>query len=398
MSAQRWMVLGLLLSGCFRLPHSVPANDPWESSQGLSAIDGFDPARPTALYIHGWLRSSVSTPDFPNQRGWRTEGFNTLIFRWHRDAVDQGDLCMLFQVPFQCPRVSELRIWGDDTFIGERLVAQYEEFFAGHPGYAEEVRVVGHSLGAELATYLTYRLAAEHHPVTPARLELLDPFIGSDLVASGGQLPDDAVYPVPPDRVDASSRCQSHLAANIYCVMENSLYALIRDHGVAVVDYSSVTGGATARDLRLFMNYQAFNDHWMCGKSPFGSDARCLVRNEKVIALQHVAPVGAYFWSIEETAQPRNGFSARTPTAALRGEPRYLRQDPFGQDCNLGRKATLTDLGNLLFGDLPDGEVIPFSYGMADLSAWLQTWHEISEAAADQCAEALSFSNDEYLE
>ncbi|MCU0675662.1 MAG: hypothetical protein MUE69_23080, partial [Myxococcota bacterium] len=55
---------------------------PMSAPEGLYVVGYFDPARPTMIYVHGWVPDG-NPPIAPNLEGWQGSGFNTVFMRWH---------------------------------------------------------------------------------------------------------------------------------------------------------------------------------------------------------------------------------------------------------------------------------------------------------------------------
>ena len=165
----------------------------------------FDPARPTVIFIHGWMPDQVGEPptfmvDFPAlgedttytfdlAASWVGAGWNIGIFYWH---------------PFSDEEFvwnAEDKIWTADAEVGMRyrdmggnyhteavpnvsvtqlLSDAYLEAMQDYAG--PEIRIAGHSLGNQLAVNLTSELIERANAgsvsrnLIPTRIALLDPF------------------------------------------------------------------------------------------------------------------------------------------------------------------------------------------------------------------------------
>ncbi|NRA66840.1 MAG: hypothetical protein HRU19_20295 [Pseudobacteriovorax sp.] len=159
----------------------------------------FDPKRPTVLYLHGWekdttLRDFRETFITDEQEGfigkrihasWKAAGWNTGIFYWNQFAdelhVEDAE-AKIWTYRSQKKlryRVKDgsFRPSGLEATITEIFTAYYQELFSRSSYHPEsEIRLVGHSLGQQLALLATQRLAANPKVVPPKRLALLDPF------------------------------------------------------------------------------------------------------------------------------------------------------------------------------------------------------------------------------
>ncbi|NRA63345.1 MAG: hypothetical protein HRU19_02610 [Pseudobacteriovorax sp.] len=281
----------------------------------------------------------------------------------------------------------------------------YQSFFSQHPSYDEEIRIVGHSLGAQVASYATYRLHTESFTgPKPARLELIDPFIGTD-IADTGVLPTNLNYVIPAPQYNPGSICGNYNNDTVYCVIENSLTILKDQHDVGIAIYGAASAGAFAYDLRKYFHYQSFSSNWLCSEFFWSGNPVCTVRNFSVFTAQHFFPLLSYFWSIDE-AGPVGGYNANTATATFLGPNKWLRQKEKGNFCNLQHGYKFWEEGGLdhVFGvsRYPDSgfndgyQVIAWSKEefARRLSANLgfSSWH------ANQCAKAISFENDTFYE
>jgi len=169
----------------------------------------YDPTKPTMLYFHGWtgagggwtklckrLTTRCHADICPNGGGqllvndWLKAGWNVGFFYWDQFADEA------------CVRTAEQKLWFDrkgDGFTwksynvgtGQVAVLNYEAA-ASQPSVSDmcadevrramgsfsgpEVRFVGHSLGAQLATRCAALLHVENHRASPQRLALLEPY------------------------------------------------------------------------------------------------------------------------------------------------------------------------------------------------------------------------------
>lgn len=186
-----------------------------------------DPAKPTIIFIHGWepgttarlSRQSWLSPLPTGRRdlaaAWRARGYNVGVFYWNQFADD--DCCLI-------PSAVEKKIWADEpltyrvlnsttgrlapikTYPGGASVASlFVRSYRSALGdfYGAEVRLAGHSLGAQLAVHATYLLrglaATGRLPVAlvPRRVALLDPFFSGGAqpyLAHGRSTADETAY------------------------------------------------------------------------------------------------------------------------------------------------------------------------------------------------------------
>jgi hypothetical protein len=168
----------------------------------------FDSSRPTVIWIHGWEKDTTANDYYrecafffnnqyvPQQNtigAWRTAGWNVCVFYWGQFS-DESEV-----------KDAEAKIWAaengrqgmryrcaDGTYksylnntinVTDMAYAIYVKMFSG---YAKEIRVLGHSLGNQLATTLCKTVSDKISAGTiassymPARLALLDPFWGKN--------------------------------------------------------------------------------------------------------------------------------------------------------------------------------------------------------------------------
>lgn len=212
-------------------PPTATSDDQVTVPEGLWLEGDLCRSRPTVIYVHGWTIDG-SAEDFIAPTDWQAAGFNTFIFRWHRDSFDANS-------PYQ----PEQRIWNS---AGEKFVTAYKDLLTSLGStYALEVRIVGHSLGTQMATYLTYALASESYPQTPNRTELLDPYIGP-----GAILPTDTDLKGPPGS-----------GVLLHSVVP-SMVKYLADRGTVLIDYSSITGLTVVPVLRELVPTQQMSPRW----------------------------------------------------------------------------------------------------------------------------------------
>lgn len=184
------------------------------------AIEGYyDPRKPVLLYVHGWqpasvrkgLRPGTSTSlrrdNFwfePGERNvadaWLRAGWNVAAFHWTQLADEHSDFFMPFSAQAKVWVADYVKTDRERTVIGMRwmtpagystegaptssagelLYAAYRSALAQW-AYAgpEPVRVIGHSLGAQMALALAgqaYRDPSLPPAQRPGRLVLADPY------------------------------------------------------------------------------------------------------------------------------------------------------------------------------------------------------------------------------
>lgn len=211
---------------CFTLStqvHSIdwPSDTFSELDYGLYWFDGsnnyekatsgqsnayYDPASPTVIYIHGWQSESTEdefresfdwthadAPDQIMSNAWWNAGYNIGILYWNQFA-DESEV-----------KDAEAKIWtasgpkdmryrlsdgsyeqlsGNDN-VTDLLFDDLVGFMDGN-FYGSEFRIVGHSLGSQVAIRLADELfvAADNGNISsnlvPDRVALLDPFFSND--------------------------------------------------------------------------------------------------------------------------------------------------------------------------------------------------------------------------
>ena len=210
------VVAGILLAGQLPRP-AEPGEKPvyglvWygRDNAGQLAQSGqtnpyYDPAKPTIIFVHGWLPDQVGTPpDFryaaTDEEGqalletnlanaWIAGGWNVGVFYWA--AFADEDVVV----------TAENKIWTADSLVGMRwrsadgvyhvdsapdvsasalFYEAYKSALAGYEG--ETIRLAGHSLGNQMAVAVTLRILEGiargeiGENLRPQRLALLDPY------------------------------------------------------------------------------------------------------------------------------------------------------------------------------------------------------------------------------
>lgn len=167
----------------------------------------YDPSKPVILYIHGW-QSGTSQNNFGREnpfffyagycgllntaQTWRNRGYNVAIVYWAQWA-DEGEVkdaeAKLWTV--SGPRLMRYRVQ-DGSYrnlsttqnVTQLIYEVYRQTFANFTG--SHIRIVGHSLGNQLATTLAWTISNEYQAgrisgnLVPKRLVLLDPFWSKD--------------------------------------------------------------------------------------------------------------------------------------------------------------------------------------------------------------------------
>ena len=149
-----------------------PASTATTAEEGLYLVDAtgapsttLDCAARTIVFVHG--RTMDETPvKFPSPKAWRDAGWNTLLFRWQKRALD----------PALVPKEASLRT----PAVALDLLAGLEKV----RGCARsELRIAGHSLGAVVTSYANYTWMKKGGAIAE-RLELLDPAYLTDVTGA----------------------------------------------------------------------------------------------------------------------------------------------------------------------------------------------------------------------
>ncbi len=162
----------------------------------------YDPAKPTVIYFHGWQPGSVpnnyAREDFHfvyestnviTSTSWKSQGWNVAIYYWNQFA-DEAEV-----------KDAEAKIWSangpqqmryrlaDGSYstslspnksVSQLAFEHISAVLANDAAY--NLRLVGHSLGNQLATQVAKKISDAVQAgslslnVMPVRLELLDPF------------------------------------------------------------------------------------------------------------------------------------------------------------------------------------------------------------------------------
>lgn len=185
-------------------------NDKGEAQKYIPGIPNqfYDPSKPVVLYVHGWQKSSVTnnywrevpylwndkyTSNVNTGTFWKQKGYNLGVFYWDQFA-DEDEV-----------KDAEAKIWvgnnglkqmryklSNGTYVsystaksaGDLLYDAYKAALASNTsGY---IRLVGHSLGNQMVTVLTYKAAVDAKngslaaSLVPKRVYLADPFWSKD--------------------------------------------------------------------------------------------------------------------------------------------------------------------------------------------------------------------------
>jgi pimeloyl-ACP methyl ester carboxylesterase len=176
----------------------------WVGKQGamVRADEGssnphYDPSRPTLIYVHGWQMTSIYSGFYESSlrlvlgqnvdlaEPWLRRGWNVGFFLWTEFADDY--LVSAEQKIWSSSTMSWLDSYGYrhpfdmGKSTGDILYDAYTKAMQNHaPG--TEIRILGHSLGTQLATNLAHRLSEGNlagmvpDALVPKRVILLDPY------------------------------------------------------------------------------------------------------------------------------------------------------------------------------------------------------------------------------
>lgn len=213
----------------------------WEKSCFQNISSAFDPMKPTAIFVHG-LQTDYVVDDLrflinddlktPYVYAWLANGFNVGVFEWTAfadEALQDFELAedkihttggfgkMRYRTRGQ--KRAKVQFSTSDMTVTDHLVAAFRAHYpTGMTSYNPEIRLVGHSLGAQLVTVAAYTMySRDNDNIKPNRVEMLD------LVTSRK----DKEYFVN------KNECGRNVGDVLGCYVE----ALTVDHGVAVAAY-----------------------------------------------------------------------------------------------------------------------------------------------------------------
>ena len=317
---------------------NTPVSRPKE--EGLELVGTFDPEKPTLIWIHGWnLVNKNASFGFPV--AWaeaaHTAGYNVFAFHWFQQSFDLGKGCAglgwFGGVNEPCNASQGIyRLGGAGDFFLESYIT------SGYFGreYKKEIRFVAHSMGAQLATFVAYRLwrspeFQEYSP--PTRIDFVDPYVKVGLGKSrekptDGQLP--LSLPADYSRMLATdffpgSKCKSegpwYSQANYlsqYCQTEGMLWAL-RRFNVSFLNLTSLVGWASAEDFRKIITTESFSGWAFSGN----------------FEARHRVPPASYWFSLT-APEPKNGWSAASDSEKLKRNIGFRTQSAGYNTVELG--------------------------------------------------------------
>ncbi|WP_369959678.1 hypothetical protein [Pseudomonas benzenivorans] len=178
--------------------------DSWQKAVPGHGNAYYSASKPTVIYVHGWQNGSTAKknretfnrldaggPDLDLAHAWLAAGYNVGILYWNQFA-DEGEV-----------KDAEAKIWtasgpramrwrnasgaysnGPAQSAGDLLFQSYKDNLAGYSG--SNIRLLGHSLGNQLAIVLTKKISDAvaagtlNSKLLPKRVALLDPFYSNN--------------------------------------------------------------------------------------------------------------------------------------------------------------------------------------------------------------------------
>lgn len=168
----------------------------------------YDPSKPTVIHFHGWQPGSSTrgdgydredfrfvwgTEDVITSTSWKDKGWNVAFFYWNQFA-DESEVkdaeAKMWSVNgpqgmrYRLSDGSYSTMHSPNKSVGQIAYEQVRAALAGNTSYY--VRLVGHSLGNQLATVVAKKISDGIYAgetgsnVMVDRLELLDPFWSQD--------------------------------------------------------------------------------------------------------------------------------------------------------------------------------------------------------------------------
>lgn len=160
----------------------------------------FDPSKPTVIYIHGWQpfytlakhRESFFCYNRDAADEWINAGWNVGVFYWNQfsDELSVEDA----EAKIWTPKGTRGMRWrksdgsystegSPDTDAASLLYSEYIKAMQGYQG--DNIRIVGHSLGSQMAIRLTKMISDNvdagniKNELLPKRVALLDPYFSN---------------------------------------------------------------------------------------------------------------------------------------------------------------------------------------------------------------------------
>lgn len=140
-----------------------------------------DPNKKTVVYVHGWTPTERLIPVFPYPNLWNSE-FNTFIYYWHVRTAQNAFAAH--------NEASKEALINDFATEFNEMRNRLQDSCSG--GYSKELRIVGFSLGAILASYVAERVFYQNNQYSwhdvlhkvPRRLDLLEPIFPESIIAA----------------------------------------------------------------------------------------------------------------------------------------------------------------------------------------------------------------------
>lgn len=294
----------------------------------------YDPSKPTIIYIHGWQPGTSKdnfgkeNPFFLNAKyaykkdtakSWVNAGYNVALYYWPQFA-DEGEVkdaqAKLYKADNDRKDMryavsdGSYREFNEGKNVGDLIIEDFIETFGSYQG--SDIKVVGHSLGNQLATILTYKISEAYYDglvsynAVPKRLVLLDPFWGK-----------------------GEEQCVDGRWTGEVC--REYVNTLIQRHNIAVEQYkSSAVGGVVADENLDMRRMTAFFRIWPDFLSFWDQE-----NHHKY----------AYYWyakSIESVVTGSNGakFGAAASDADIRNIMNYGKTSSYFWYSKYGKKTS----------------------------------------------------------
>lgn len=297
----------LLVTGCktnapsegAKVSNSLVARPDSYIRKGIEVNYPEPEGRSVALYIHGTTRPNSNRPEFINAKAWLDGGFDPYVFDWTSNSFDTDTFA----------EAATTKAWAN---VIPHIVDQFKALMNRYQGFKpeQELRIICHSLGCQIAAYLVHALAvqgeAEKMGFDPVsiRFEMLD------LYDTGGLGIETDVYQFAVKQSEPMLREMltdiSTSAAGIPTNYEAGVRYASRK--IEKVEYLKQT-----HTIRM-------QQYWLDTSALFQTLSISLIH------YQHKMLLKAYFNSFNSpvpvvVGHGRQGFSAALPTRALRNHP-----------------------------------------------------------------------------
>lgn len=157
-----------------------------------SVRDLIDPSKPLMVHLHGWRGNNRSTgqePLFDDEilpenamNMWRRAGWNVVFYNWIQYADDMNFLraeCRIWSNQCDGKNITWLDTDGklhpleEKISLSEKVANEFASLFKDVLDPNQELRIVGHSLGTQLALATSERLLQDHN-IKATRIALTD--------------------------------------------------------------------------------------------------------------------------------------------------------------------------------------------------------------------------------